>query len=178
MSDELVLTSAAGRVRVLTLHRPSAANAFNGALCAALATALEAAAVDDDVSVVVNTGAGSVYTGGIDLRQMTNRSSAPEPSIVGLGAFDDFFAALSTFPKPLLAAVNGAAVGIGVTMLPHVDIVLLSERARLRMPFTAMGVVPEAASTLRVPAQIGRQRAAELMFTAEWVDASRAVELG
>src|SRR5215510_14411886 len=175
--EQLVLTADVGRVRVVTLHRPSAANAFNGELCAQLATVLQTAASDDAVSVAVITGAGPVFTGGIDLHQMTDRSET-DATTVGLAAFADFLAALSTFPKPILAAVNGAAVGIGVTMLFHVDLVLLAERARLRMPFTAMGVVPEAASTLRLPALVGRQRAAELMFTAEWVEAPRAVELG
>jgi len=175
--DELVLTTDVGRVRVVTLHRPSAANSFNGTLCAALADALERAANDDAVSVAVVTGAGSVFTGGIDLHQMTDRSDH-DATETGLAAFSDFLTALSTFPKPILAAVNGAAVGIGVTMLFHVDLVLVSDRARLRMPFTAMGVVPEAASTLRLPALVGRQRAAELMFTAEWIDAPRAVALG
>jgi enoyl-CoA hydratase/carnithine racemase len=86
--------------------------------------------------------------------------------------------ALQSFDKPLVAAVNGAAVGIGFTMLPHCDLVLVSDTARFRTPFAEMGVPPEAASSLLFPARMGWQRAAEVLFTSPWLDAHQAVEYG
>lgn len=190
MTEPLVLVADEGAVRVITLNRVDAANAFNRALYDAVAEALNDAAADDTVKVVVITGAGRVFSAGADVKVMARAaagdevdapSDAPDTSdpIDSLAAgFDAFLPALSTFAKPLLAAVNGAAVGIGVTMLLHCDIVLLSDRARLRLSFTAMGVVPEAGSTVLLPRQVGRQRSAALLFTSEWVDAAQAVEIG
>jgi enoyl-CoA hydratase/carnithine racemase len=85
---------------------------------------------------------------------------------------------LCAFDKPLLAAVNGVGVGIGLTFLLHCDVVWIAEGARLRAPFVTLGVVPEAASSFLLPQQIGWQSAAEILYTAEWIDAPRAVELG
>jgi enoyl-CoA hydratase/carnithine racemase len=82
------------------------------------------------------------------------------------------------FDKPLLAAVNGVGVGIGLTLLLHCDVVYIAEGARLRPPFVTLGVVPEAASSFLLPVTLGWQRAAEVLFTADWIDAARAVELG
>ena len=93
----------------------------------------------------------------------------------GFGAFMD---RLCVFDKPLIAAVNGVGVGIGLTLLLHCDVVYIAEGARLRPPFVTLGVVPEAASSYLLPAMIGWQRAAEVLFTADWIDAARAVELG
>ena len=92
--------------------------------------------------------------------------------------FDAFVNALQSFPKPLMAAVNGAAVGIGFTMLLHCDLVLVSENARLRAPFTRMGVAPEAGSSFLLPRRMGRQRAALALFTSDWIQPEEAVEHG
>jgi enoyl-CoA hydratase/carnithine racemase len=189
-AEPLVLVADHGAVRVVTLNRADAANAFNRALYDAVADALSEAAGDDAISVVVITGAGRVFSAGADVKIMaraaagddaagpSDTSEPADPSDSLAAGFDAFLPALSSFPKPLLAAVNGAAVGIGVTMLLHCDIVLLSDRARLRLSFTAMGAVPEAGSTVLLPRLVGRQRSAELLFTSEWVDATRAVEIG
>jgi enoyl-CoA hydratase/carnithine racemase len=187
-ADALVLIEHHERVRVVTLNRTDAANAFNGALYHAVADALDAAATDDAISVVVLTGAGSVFSAGADVNDMArgttaaarereSTSSVRSSGSLG-GGFDRFFPALSEFPKPLIAAVNGAAVGIGVTMLLHCDIVLASERARFRLPFTAMGVGPEAGSSVLLPRLLGRQRAARVLYTSEWIDAPGAVAIG
>jgi enoyl-CoA hydratase/carnithine racemase len=178
-----------GPVRRLTLDRPGAANAFSRRLSEVFAHVLVDAAADDGVSVVVVTGAGTVFSAGIDLAELASGSDAGNASgghdptgAVGDSAFargmGAFLPAIAGFTKPLIAAVNGAAVGLAVTMLLHCDLVLVSDRARLRMPFTAMGINPEAASTLLLPRLIGRQQAARLLLTSEWIDADRAVELG
>jgi enoyl-CoA hydratase/carnithine racemase len=162
-------------VRQLTLDRPDRLNAFNDDLYHALRDALTEAAARDDVAVVVVTGRGRAFSAGADLGEMAQppRREAGEPH-----PFEPFMTALDNFPKPLIAAVNGIAVGIGVTLLPHCDIVLLGERARLRTPFVSLGVTAEAASTVLLPALIGWQRAAEMLFTARWLDAPTALEWG
>ena len=185
----VLLTRDTDRVRVITFNRPDAANAFNEKLYHEVANALRAAAADDGVSVVVLTGAGRTFCGGTDLREMANAvpdehpadasaqdTTAPGPdSSRGFASFVD---ALSTFPKPLLAAVNGAGVGLGLTMLAHCDIVIVSERAKLLAPFTAMGVAPEAGSSYLLPRRMGRQDAAHYLFASEWIDADAAVASG
>jgi enoyl-CoA hydratase/carnithine racemase len=188
-AHDLLLTEDIDRVRVLTLNRPDKANAFNERLYHAAATALRDAADDDAVSVVVVTGAGRVFSGGVDLGEMTAvihddggpvgapRGGRSEPSDMSRG-FDAYVGAISTFPKPLVAAVNGAAVGIGFTMLLHCDLVLVSEHARLRAPFTRMGVAPEAASSYLLPRRMGRQHAALALFTSDWIQPEEAVDQG
>ena len=93
-------------------------------------------------------------------------------------AMDMFMAALESFPKPLIAAVNGIGVGIGLTMLPYCDIVMISADARLRAPFVSLGVTAEAGSTYLLPATIGWSNTAHLLYTASWVDAEEAVRIG
>ncbi|MDH3521447.1 MAG: enoyl-CoA hydratase-related protein, partial [Myxococcales bacterium] len=94
------------------------------------------------------------------------------------GGYAGCMAALLALDKPLLAAVRGVGIGIGATFLLHCDVVYVGESARLRFPFVSMGMVPEAASTYLLPAALGPARAAELFYTAEWIDAERAVALG
>ncbi|MFO7280827.1 MAG: enoyl-CoA hydratase/isomerase family protein [Thermoanaerobacterales bacterium] len=175
MSDELVLTDdPRPGVRLLTLHRPAARNAFDSALYRATAAALDEARADDAVKVAVLTGAGPAFSAGQDLDEMA-RIAAGEPIESG---FPVLLEALQAFDKPLVAAVNGPAVGIGFTMLPHCDLVLAAESARFRTPFAEMGVPPEAASSYLFPATMGWQRAAEVLFTSPWLSAEEAVACG
>lgn len=161
-------------VRLLTLDRPAALNAFDTPLYRATGAALDAARADDAVKVVVLTGAGRAFSAGQDLDEMA-RLAAGERIDSGFPVLLD---ALQAFDKPLVAAVNGAAVGIGFTMLPHCDLVLAAEGARFRTPFAEMGVPPEAASSVLFPARMGWQRAAEVLFTSPWLSAAEAVECG
>ncbi len=165
---------AGGAVRLLTLDRPEALNAFDSPLYRAAGAALSAARDDDAVKVVVLTGAGRAFSAGQDLDEMA-RLAAGEAIESG---FPVLLEALESFDKPLVAAVNGPAVGIGFTLLPHCDLVLVAEGARLRAPFAAMGVPPEAASSVLFPARMGWQRAAEVLFTSPWLSAEEAVEAG
>ncbi|ONH27741.1 enoyl-CoA hydratase/isomerase family protein [Pseudofrankia asymbiotica] len=198
-SGDLLLTSTTGRVRLLTLNRPRQANAFSSGLYLAAAEGLRAAAGDDAIGAVVLTGAGKYFSAGTDLVEMAAQAStvaagnaettetakatkATEETeaagTTGGGPFNAFLDALTTFPKPLLAAVNGVGVGLGLTMLAHCDIVLISEEARLLAPFTTMGVAPEAGSSYLLPRRMGRQRAARALLAAEWISAAEAVETG
>jgi enoyl-CoA hydratase/carnithine racemase len=166
---DTVLEERHGAVLVLTMNRPRQRNAFNRQMWHELRDALRDAQENAAIRAVVITGAPGAFSAGQDLGEM---AGTEDP---GFGAFMD---RLCMFDKPLLAAVNGVGVGIGLTLLLHCDVVYIAEGARIRPPFVALGVVPEAASSYLLPATIGWQRAAEVLFTADWIDARRAVELG
>jgi enoyl-CoA hydratase/carnithine racemase len=170
-----VLVDDTNHVRVITLNRPNVLNAFDGQFYEATGEALEDAGSDDDVSVAVITGAGRAFCAGADIKAMSSGTERPTKRA---GTFDFFVDNLQGFPKPLIAAVNGVAVGIGVTMLAYCDVVLVADKARLRMPFVELGLNAEAGSTATMPAIIGWHATAELLFTAGWVGPEQAVSLG
>lgn len=173
MARETVLETFADGVRTLAWNRPRRKNAFDERMWREGAEALRDARVDDRVRALVVTGSGEAFSAGQDLGEMA------KPPAGGDGpGFPRFMDELVAFDKPLLAAVNGVGVGIGLTFLLHCDVVWIAEHARLRAPFVPLGVVPEAASSYLLPLQLGHQRAAELLYTAEWIDAARAVGLG
>ena len=166
-------------VRLLTLDRPDALNAFNTALYDACAAAFHEATARDDIACVVLTGTGRAFSAGQDLGEMaqidtSTRSDGNDP---GPG-FPRFIDTVAAFEKPLIAAVNGLGVGIGLTVLLHSDLVLISKTARLRAPFVPLGVVPEAAGSLLMPAVMGGQRAALALYTGDWITADDAVACG
>jgi enoyl-CoA hydratase/carnithine racemase len=165
------------RVRTLTLNRPDVLNAFNEALYEATAEALQQAAGDPDVAVVLLTGAGRAFSAGNDLNEMQARITNPEMANQG-SHFTAMIDALTGFPKPLICAVNGVGVGIGTTILGYADLVFMSSTARLKCPFTSLGVAPEAASSYLLPQLIGRQNAAWLLMSSEWVSAQEALTMG
>jgi enoyl-CoA hydratase/carnithine racemase len=171
----------ADRVRLITLDRPEALNAFNDALYHAAGKALSEAADAPDIACVVITGSGRAFCAGQDLAEMSQlgrgneRSADATPTAHGFPVFLDTLAA---FPKPVLCAVNGLGVGIGLTMLFHADLVFMARSARLRAPFVSLGVVPEAAGSVTMPVAMGTQRAAYALYTAEWITAEQAHEWG
>jgi enoyl-CoA hydratase/carnithine racemase len=171
-----------GAVRVLTMDRPEVLNAFDSPQYDRLSAALGDASDDDAVSVVVLTGEGRAFTTGQDLREMAtlgNPGAAAASEGGGLGhGFMRFMDTLVAFDKPLLAAVNGMGVGLGLTVLAHCDLVVVGESARLKAPFTELGVAPEAASSLLFPQLLGWQRASWLLYSSEWIDADTAVAWG
>lgn len=173
MARETVTESLDGGVLTLAWNRPARKNAFDERMWREGADALHDALADDRVRAVIVTGTGEAFSAGQDLGEMAR----PPIGDDGPG-FPRFMDAVVGFDKPLLAAVNGVGVGIGLTLLLHCDVVWMAESARLRAPFVPLGVVPEAASSYLLPLQLGHQRAAELLFTAEWIDAARALELG
>jgi enoyl-CoA hydratase/carnithine racemase len=164
-------------VRTLTLNRPEALNAFNEALYDATTEALLAAAEDPEVAVVLLTGTGRGFSAGTDLAEMQAMVTDPDfkPGKYGFRGLID---ALSSFPKPLICAVNGVGVGIGATILGYADLAFMSSTARLKCPFTSLGVAPEAASSYLLPQLVGRQNAAWLLMSSEWVDAQEALRMG
>jgi len=163
-------------VLLITMNRPRKKNAFDETQWDALASALVDAQADPRVAVVVLTGAGGNFSSGADLSGF-RAPSEPRPD----GFASGFFAAeaaILAFEKPLLAAVCGVAVGGGCTITLAADITYVGASLRARLPFANLGLVPEIASSYTLQSSIGRQRANELMFTAEWITAERAVEVG
>jgi enoyl-CoA hydratase/carnithine racemase len=172
-----LLIDDTNRVRTLTLNRPEALNAFNEALYDATAEALLTAAEDPEIAVVVLTGTGRGFSAGTDLAEMQARITDPDFT-PGKHGFPGMIDALSAFPKPLICAVNGVGVGIGATILGYADLAFMSSTARLKCPFTSLGVAPEAASSYLLPQLVGRQNAAWLLMSSEWVDAQEALRMG
>jgi len=170
----VIRTEDAERVRTITLDRPEKLNAFNEALYAAATDALNDAAADPGIAVVVFTGNGRAYSAGVDIGDL---ASAAEGSS-GQSAFPGFVNRLATFPKPLICAVNGLAVGIGATMLAYADLVFMSSEARIRTPFTALSVAPEAGSSFTFPRLLGRQNAAWMLMSSEWFSAEQCLAMG
>src|SRR4051794_18808030 len=173
-TSDVLLTSDADGVRLLTLNRPEAMNAFNQELWYALAAALEAAATDDHIKCVVITGVGRAFSAGQDLGEMSDPSvfEGQEPG------YQRLMPVIEAFDKPLIAAVNGVGVGIGLTMLLHCDIALISTEARIKVPFISLGVTTEASASLLLPLTVGWQRASEILYFEPWIDADRAVADG
>ena len=172
--NEVLQIDDDGAVRLLTLDRPAARNAFNRALYDAVGLALDEAAADDSIAVCVITGAGDIFSAGQDLKALAGLKDNPDEA----KGFDPFARALARFDKPLIGAVNGAAVGVGTTLLLHCDLVLASDTARFRLPFVNLGIIPEAASSVLLPARIGPQAAAYYLLTGDWIDAETAVARG
>jgi len=161
----------------LEFDRPQCLNAFTVAGYRGLREALDRLANDDTVRVVVMTGRGRAFSAGADRSLLDATSPDSERRQAG-DEFGQLFETLGCFPKPLFAAVNGLALGFGATMLLYCDVVILAETARLRFPFTALGIVPEAGSSVLLPARTRWTDAMWAMLSSEWIDATEAVRTG
>ncbi|NNE73188.1 MAG: enoyl-CoA hydratase/isomerase family protein [Acidimicrobiales bacterium] len=174
--SEIVQIATENRIRTLTLNRPEALNAMNQALYDATTNALLAAASDDDVAVVVLTGNGRGFCAGQDLLEM---AAQMQPGFErGEHGFPGLLDTLTDFPKPLLLAINGLGLGIGATICGFADLVFMSTEARLKCPFTSLGVAPEAASSELFPRLMGRQHGAWMLLSSEWMSAAECLEMG
>jgi len=171
--SELILVSRADAVCELRLNRPDKRNALTFAMYEALARALTEAQADAQVRAVLLSGAGAGFSAGNDLNDFLQA-----PQFTSDHPVMAFLRTLATFSKPLVAAVHGQSVGIGVTMLLHCDLVVAATGSQFSMPFVALGLVPEAASSLLLPRLVGTQRAAELLLLGRPFDAERAHSLG
>jgi enoyl-CoA hydratase/carnithine racemase len=167
-----VLQEADGGVLTLTLSRPESRNALDAASYRALVDALAAADRDGATRAVIVTGAGGHFTAGNDLREFQRPDATGEPQGIA------YLRALVAFGKPLLAAVEGVAVGIGTTMLLHCDFAFAGAGARFRMPFVPLGLCPEGASTLLLPRTAGAKRASDLLLLGREFGAAEALEAG
>ena len=171
MSDILVHTEAG--VRSITLNRLDKKNSLTAAMYAELADTLASAVDDPAVRVVVLQGHATVFSAGNDISDFLNQPPAGLDSPVFR-----FLKGIATFPKPLIAAVCGPAVGVGTTLLFHCDLVYAGDNAAFSMPFVNLGLCPEAASSLLVPQMLGYHRAAEALLLGEPFMAEAALEVG
>lgn len=171
MSD--IATSLEGSVLTIAFNRPAKKNAITAAMYQAMADALKAADADAGVRVVLFEGSPDIYTAGNDLEDFLNNPPSGNDSPVF-----QFLYNISHAKKPIIAAVAGAAVGIGTTMLLHCDAVYAAENARFALPFASLGLCPEAASSLLLPALAGYQRAAEKLMFGEPFDVNEARDMG
>lgn len=171
------IEEAAPGVRVIAFNRPDVRNAFDTAMYREVTEALRAADGDETVGAVVLTGRGGAFTSGQDLAEMAAIATGTAVDGAGQG-FIGLLDCLTEFSVPLLAAVNGVAVGLGFTLLAHCDLVLVAADARLRVPFAELGVPAEAASSFLFPATMGWQHAARILLTSDWVSADELVSLG
>ena len=169
----MIKTETRERVLRIEIARPEKKNALTGAMYVALAQAFDAAREDDAVRAVLLTGQPGIFTSGNDIEDFVQRPANLQeaPSFA-------FMKALMACDKPVVAAVTGAAIGIGTTLLLHCDLVYVSDEARLALPFVTLGLVPEFASSLIVPQLMGNVRAAEKLLLGDPFTAADAVECG
>jgi enoyl-CoA hydratase/carnithine racemase len=172
-----ILTTQQNHLLTLTFNRPAKKNALTNDMYQILADTLRQAAADNDVCVIMLTGQENMFTAGYDLEDL-QKNAVQVVAAEASSAIVQFMQALSTMPKPVIAAVNGLAVGIGVTLLLHCDLVYLADNAKLVLPFTQLGVCPEFASSLLLQRSAGYQRAAEKLLLGEPFDAAQALEMG
>lgn len=174
--SEQILISRQERCLTLCINRPEKKNALTAEMYAALGEGLEQALTDSSVRVVVIRGVGGVFTSGNDLLDFrrTLESGIPIAETPTLR----FMNALLDFPKPVVASVEGVAVGIGATLLLHCDLVVAADNSRFQLPFLQLGLVPEYASSCLLPRLAGRVKASRYLMLCEPFDAHTAYELG
>jgi len=168
-----IKTALLNGVYTIEIARPEKKNALTGAMYVAMAEGLNAAMADGAVRSVLITGQPGIFTSGNDLEDFMKRSGGISESPAGI-----FMRALIGCEKPVIAAVTGAAIGIGTTMLLHCDFVYVSDEARLVMPFVSLGLVPEFASSLLIPQLMGQRKAAEKLLLGDPFTGAEAVECG
>lgn len=162
------------RITTIRFDRPDKKNAITGEMYGALAAGLEAAAQDPAVRAVVIGGTRDCFTSGNDLGDFLRTAQGATEG----AAVYNFLRAIATFEKPLIAAVNGVAIGVGTTMLLHCDLVFASPTARFKLPFVDLALVPEAGSSVLLPALVGARRAAQLLLLSEQLSAATALDWG
>jgi enoyl-CoA hydratase/carnithine racemase len=172
VTEELIVTTSDG-VMEIRFNRPEKKNALTRAMYDGVVTAFDAAEQDPTVRVILLTGTGDTFTSGNDIKDFQHRAAGQNTS-----AASPFLTALSTLKKPLIAAVNGAAIGVGTTMLAHCDLIIAARSARFIMPFTRLGLVPEAGSSLLFPQLLGHQRASAMLLLGDALDAETARDAG
>jgi enoyl-CoA hydratase/carnithine racemase len=171
MSD--IITERSGAILRVELNRPARKNAMTGAMYTSFAEIFRDADKDETVRVVLWHGAGDAFCAGNDIGDFLKNPPGP-----GESPQARLMDALIGFEKPIVAAVQGAAIGGGTTMLTHCDVVYAGESAKFQMPFVDLGLVPEFGSSFSIPARVGHLRAAEMILLGDPFTAARAAELG
>jgi len=161
-----------GAILKVTFNRPEKKNAIDNPMWISIRETFLEAGEDNNVRCVLLTGAGENFSAGVDLASFGQASSEAEHP------FESAARVVADFNKPLIAAVKGVAIGGGATVLFHTDIVYVGKSLRMRLPFASLALAPEWGSSYMLQANIGAQRAAELFFTAQWIDSDLAVNYG
>ena len=172
MTDNIRVNVSEG-IMQLSINRPEKKNALTRDMYTAIAEALRQADAEESVRVIVITGDATCFTAGNDLADFLNTPTTENEQFMLT-----FLLTLSHVKKPLLAAVNGFAVGVGATLLLHCDLIFAGENASFQYPFVNLGLIPEAGSTLLLPQLIGYHRAAELLLLGDAISAQKALEFG
>ncbi|MFZ4650408.1 MAG: enoyl-CoA hydratase [Rubrivivax sp.] len=172
-----IRTATLEGVCTIEIARPEKKNAFTREMYDAMATALRAADEDASVRAVLLCGQPGIFTSGNDIEDFLSRPPGQGSDSADSPVFR-FMRALTGCSKPVVAAVTGAAIGVGATLLLHCDFVYVSDEARLAMPFVSLGLVPEYASSLLVPQLMGQRRAAEKLLLGDPFTAQEAVDCG
>ncbi|MEM9254673.1 MAG: enoyl-CoA hydratase-related protein [Pseudomonadota bacterium] len=171
--SELILSDNRDGVLVVSFNRPEKKNAINTQMWIGLREIFKQAAADDDVVCALLCGEGENFCSGVDLASFGEGLAEGEEH-----PFESAARAVAEFDKPLVAAAQGVAIGGGATVLFHADVVYVGESLRMRLPFANLGLAPEWGSSYMLQANIGAQRAAELFYTAQWIDAQEALKRG
>ena len=174
MAETVTITDLEGGVRLITLNRPEKKNALTGAMYDAMREALAGADASEKIGAVVFAGQPGMFSAGNDLADFLGGAAGGFSASPALA----FIRQLARTRTPMVAAVDGIAVGIGATLSLHCDLVYASPAARLRMPFVELGLVPEAASSYLLPLRVGRLKATELLLLSRPLDADEALALG
>ncbi|MBX9932911.1 MAG: enoyl-CoA hydratase/isomerase family protein [Methylobacterium sp.] len=174
MSDHVTIEDQPGGVRLIRLTRPEKKNALTGAMYDAMKASLEQADESGEVGAIVFAGVPGMFTAGNDIGDFVAGAQKPFTEAPAL----HFIRQLARTTTPMVAAVDGIAVGIGTTLTLHCDLVYASPAARFRMPFVELGLVPEAASSYLLPRRVGLLKATELLLLSEPFDADEALRLG
>ncbi|MEZ5382458.1 MAG: enoyl-CoA hydratase-related protein [Microthrixaceae bacterium] len=172
----MIEVSDSERIRTVRINRPEAKGAMTGDMWNALADALAEASDHPGVAVVVLTGTGDAFCAGVDLAEMAQIAMGEGGSDVH--AFPRCADTMATLAKPLICAINGVGVGFGATVVGFADLVFMSSTARLKCPFTRLGVAPELASSYTFPTLIGRQNASWALLSSEWLSAEECDRMG
>ena len=175
---EHLMRQIEGGVMTLTLNRPEKKNAITDEMYGALADALLSAARDDAVRVVLLLSTGDSFTAGNDLASFARQSEEPRRGTSAPSNVERFIKAIGGAGKPIVAGVKGQAVGIGLTMLLHCDLVYVADDAKLSAPFVSLGLVPEAASSLLLVERLGHARAFSIFADREVVGGTKAADWG
>lgn len=165
-----------GPVAVLSINRPKALNALNEDTLKDLDQAIDLAAADDEVKVIIITGAGNAFVAGADIVAMQSKTAVEGKAFGALG--QGVFLKIERLPKPVIAAVNGFALGGGCELALACDIRIASEKAKFGQPEVGLGIVPGFAGTQRLPRLVGTGLAKEMIFTGDMIDANKALSIG
>lgn len=181
MSDQLILTEQEAGVLTITFNRPDVLNAFNDPMTAQLLDALKGAERDAAVRCVVLTGAGRGFSSGQDLAAFVERQNSPHPVSVRehlKNTYNPVVTRIRQLEKPVIAAINGIAAGVGLSIALSCDIRVAAENATFTLGFSRVGLIPDGGSSYMLPLLVGLGRAAELAFTSDRIDAREAHRIG